>query len=65
MSACVVGAATSLVEPLAPGVTGHYDAYKISIDKISYTKCFDNDNKSVKSNEECVIVDTLIQKEAT
>ena len=29
-----------------------------------YTKCFDNDKKSVKGNEECVKVDTLIQKEA-
>ena len=41
------------------------DAYNISIDEKSYTKCFDNDKKSVKANEECVKVDTLIQKEET
>ena len=42
-----------------------YDAYKISADEKSYTKCFDNDKKSVKGNEECVKVYTLIQKYAT
>lgn len=65
MSACVAEAATALVEPVATGVTGQDDAYKISADEKSYTKCFDNDKKSVKGNEECVKVDTLIQKEAT
>ena len=62
MSTCVAEAVTALVEPVATGVTGHDDAYKISADEISYTKCFDNDKKSVKRNEECVKVDTLIQK---
>ena len=38
-----------------------YDAYKIFVDEKSYTKCFDNDKKSVNGNEECVKVDTLIQ----
>ena len=65
MFACVAEAATALVEPAATGVTGQDDAYKISVDGISYTKCFDNDKKSVKGNEEFVKVDTLIQKEAT
>ena len=65
MSTCVAEAATALVEQVATGVTGHDDVYKISADKKSYTKCFDNDKKSVKRNGECVKVDTLIQKEAT
>ena len=53
------------MEPLGTGVTGQDDAYKISADEKSYTKCFDNDKKSVNGNEECVKVDTLIQKEET
>ena len=65
MSTCVAEAATALVETVATGVTGHDDAYKISVDENSYTKCFDNDKKLVKGNEECVKVHTLIQKEAT
>ena len=65
MSACVAEDATDLVEPVATRVTGQDDAYKIFVDEISYTKCFYNDKKSVKGNEECVKVDTLIQKEAT
>ena len=65
MSTCVAKAATTLVEPMATGVTGHDDAYMIYVDEKSYTKCFDNDKKSVKRIEECVKVDTLIQKEAT
>ena len=64
MSACVE-AATALVEPMATGVTQQNDAYKISIDEKSYTKFLDNDKKLVKGNEECVKIDTLIQKEAT
>ena len=62
MSTCVSEDATALVEPVATSVSGQDDAYKISADENSYTKCFDNDNKSVKGNEECVKVDTLIQK---
>ena len=65
MSACVVEAATSLVDPVATGVTGQHDAYKICIDEKYYTKFFDNDKKSIKGNEKCVKEDTLIQKEAT
>ena len=65
MSACVAEAATALVEPVETSVTGQDDAYKISVDEISYTKCFDNEKKSIKANEKCVKVDTLIQKEAT
>ena len=65
MSACVAEAATALVELEATSVTGQDDAYKISAYEKSYTKCFYNDKKSVKGNEECVKVDTLIQKEAT
>ena len=65
MSTCVAKVATSLVEPVATGVTGHDDAYKISVDEISYTKWFYNDKELVKGNDECVKVDTLIQKEAT
>ena len=64
MSACVE-AATALVEPVATGVTGQNDAYKISTDEKSYTKSLDNDKKLIKGNEECVKIDTLIQKEAT
>ena len=64
MYACVE-AATALVEPVATGVTGQNDAYKIYVDEKSYTKFLDNDKKSVKGNEECVKIDTLIQKEAT
>ena len=59
MSACVE-AATALVEPVETGVTGQNDAYKVSADEKYYTKCFDNDKKPVKGNEECVKVDTLI-----
>ena len=62
MFACVAEAATALVELVATGVTGQGDAYKISADENSYTKCFDNDKNSVKGNEECVKVDMLIQK---
>ena len=65
MFACVVEVATTLVEPVETGVTGHDDAYKISAVEKSYTKFFDNENNSVKGNEECVKVDTLIQKDAT
>ena len=65
MSACVAEAATALLEPVATGVTRQDDAYKISVVEKSFTKCFDNDKKSVKGIEECVKVDTLIQKEAT
>ena len=65
MSACVAKATTALVELVAAGVTGQDDAYNISTVEKYYTKCFDNDKKSVKGIEECVKVDTLIQKEAT
>ena len=65
MPACVVEAATALVEPVATGVTGQDDAYNIFADEKYYTKLLDNDKKSVKGNEECVKIDTLIQKEAT
>ena len=65
MSACVAQVANALLEPVATGVTGQNYAYKISADEKYYTKCFDNDKKSIKGNEECVKVDTLIQKEAT
>ena len=65
MSACVVEVATASVDPVATGVTGQDYAYKIFADEKYYTKCFDNDKKSVKGNEKCVKVDTLIQKEAT
>ena len=50
MFACVE-AATSLVEPVEIGVTGHNDAYNISADEKSYTKFFDNDKKLVKGIE--------------
>ena len=65
MSACVAEAATALVELEATSVTGQDDAYKISAYENYYAKCFDNDKNSIKGNEECVKVDTLIQKEAT
>ena len=65
MSACAAEATIALVEPVATGVTGQNDAYKISVHEKYYTKFFDNDKKSIKVNEECVKVDTLIQKEAT
>ena len=65
MSACVAKAATTLVELVTTCVIGEDDAYKIYADEKSYTKCFDNDKNSVKGNEDCVKVDTLIQKEAT
>ena len=65
MYTCVVEPATTLVEPMPTSVTGQDDAYKIFVDEKSYTKFFDNDKKLVKGNEECVKVDTLIQKEAT
>ena len=48
MSTCVAEATTSLVELVATGVTGQDDAYKMSADEKSYTKCFENDNNSVK-----------------
>ena len=60
MSACVAEVATALVEPMETSMTRQYGAYKIFVDGNSYTKCFDNDKKSVKGNEECVKVDTLI-----
>ena len=63
MSACVE-ATTALVELVATSVTRQNDAYKISADEKSYTKFLDNDKSSVKGNEECVKIDTLIQKEA-
>ena len=64
MSPCVAENEIALVEPVETGVTGQDDAYNISADEKYYTKFFDNDKKSVKGNEECVKVDTLIQKEA-
>ena len=51
MSACVAKVATALVELVATGVTRQDDAYNISADYKSYTKCFDNDKKSVKGIE--------------
>ena len=51
MSACVAEAATALVEPVAIGMTGQDDAYKIFADEKSYNKCFDNDKNSVKGIE--------------
>ena len=54
MSTSVAEAVTALVEPVEIGVTGHDDAYNISADKKSYTKCFDNDKNSFRGNEECV-----------
>ena len=45
MSACVAEAATALVEPVAIGMTGQDDAYKIFADEKCYNKCFDNDKK--------------------
>ena len=65
MSTCAAEAVTTLVEPVETGVTSQDDAYKIYADGKSYTKWFDNDKKLVKGNEECVKVDTLIQKEVT
>ena len=65
MSTCVAVAATALVELVATGVTGQDDAFTIFAVEKYYTKFFDNDKKSVKGIEECVKVDTLIQKEAT
>ena len=65
MSTCVAEAATALLEPVATGVTRQDDTYNISADEKSYTKFLDNDKKSVKGNDECVKIDTLIQKEAT
>ena len=65
MSTSVVEAATVLVEPIEIGVARQDDAYNSSADENFYTKCFDNEKKSVKGNDECVKVDTLIQKQAT
>ena len=65
MSACVAEVAIALVEPVATSMTRQNDAYNISADEKYYTKCIDNDKKSVKKNEECVKVETLIQKEAS
>ena len=62
MYSCVVEAATALVEPVATGVTGQDDAYTIFAVEKYYTKCFDNDKKSVKGIEESVKVDIFIQK---
>ena len=62
MSTCIAEAATTLVEPVETGVAGQDDAYKIYADEKYYTKCFDNDKKSVNGIEECVKVDTLIRK---
>ena len=53
---------TALVELVEIGVTGQDDAYNICADEIFYTKCFDNEKKSFKGNDECVKVDTLIEK---
>ena len=52
MSTSVAEAVTALVEPVAIGVTGQDDAYKIFVDENSYTKFFDKDKKSVKGHEE-------------
>ena len=52
MSEFFVEDATALVEPMATGVTGQDDAYKIFVDENSYTKCFDKDKNSVKGHEE-------------
>ena len=65
MSACVAEVANVLFKPVETSVTRQNDAYKISADEKYYTKCFNNYKKLVKGNEECVKVDTLIQKEAT
>ena len=65
MYVCVAEDATTLVEPVTTGVTGQDHVYKIYANEKIYTKCFNNDKKSVKGIEECVKVDTLIQKEAT
>ena len=54
MSACVAEAANALVELVETGVTRQDDAYKIFAIEKYYTKCFDNDKKLVKGNEECV-----------
>ena len=62
MSPCVAKAATALVDPVAPGVTWQDDADNIFVDEKYYTKLFYNDKKSIKGIEECVKVDTLIQK---
>ena len=45
MFACVAKATTALVEPVATGVTGQDDPYKISAEEKYYTKLFDNDKK--------------------
>ena len=45
MYACVVKDATALVDLVAIGVTRQDDAYKISANEKSYTKCFDNDSQ--------------------
>ena len=62
MSACVAEATTALVEPVEIGVAGQDDAQNISADEKYYTKCFDNDKKLVKGNEEYFKVDTLMKK---
>lgn len=64
MSACVAEAATASVEPMTTVVAGQDDACGISADERPYTKCFENDKKAVKGNEECVKVDMLIPKSA-
>ena len=48
------------MDPVATIVTGQDDAYNIYVDEKYYTKCFDNDKKLVKGNEECVKVDIWI-----
>ena len=45
MSPCVAEDATTLVQPVATGVTGQDDAYNISANEKSYTKFFDKDKK--------------------
>lgn len=64
MSACVAEAATASVEPMTTGVAGQDGACWSSADERPYTKCFENDKKAVKGNEECVKVDMLIPKSA-
>ena len=45
MSPCVAENEIALVEPVETGATGQDDAYNISADEKSYTKCFDNEKK--------------------
>ena len=48
MYACVVEATIALVELVATGVTGQSDAYKISADEKSYTKCFETTRSQLR-----------------